>query len=426
MSGERQSWPRIGKFFLKPRGKGRVFYVCWYDPATRQTDGLTTGTGDLRAAELKLAEHAIRHERPVDEPDLALVSVLNTYWLDRGHHLPSASSHRDAMRDAILEWPDKNCHDLKPPLQRAFIAKLRARGLADSTIDRRLRSIWTAINYAKDNGELRSAPSLIGHEDWKPVLRARTTVLTLEELAQLLNEAGAKPEDQRYSREHWWRWLILAIGTGARGMAICELAKNQIVGDTVQLNPPGRRQTKKRRPTIPMAPTVAAWVQDWGPGYLVTYYDSPLATLEFFDTMREAAGIPHASPHVVRHTVATWLASQGVPKWDRHEFMGWKEQGSTTAAGYEHFDPMHMRAAAMAIERLFEALAPLVTCRDLLRRRIAEAQPEVWEALRSKRVSVPPEAITAEDRKVAELLENLEREKGLEPSTLTLARLPDS
>lgn len=420
MSGERQSWPRIGKFFLKPRGKSRVFYICWYSPANRQTDGVSTGTSDLRAAELKLAEHALKNERPVDEPDLPLVNVLNTYWLDRGQHLPSASSHRDAMRDAIQEWPDRNCHDLKPPLQRALVAKLRARGLADSTIDRRLRSIWTAINFAKDNGELRSVPSLISHEDWKPILRTRNQVLTLEELAKLLNTAGAKPDvGPRYSREHWWRWLILALGTGARGMAICELAKNQIVGDTLALNPAGRRQTKKRRPTIPMAPTVAAWAKDWGPGYLITYYDSPLTTLEFFDTLREAAELPHASPHVIRHTVATWLASQGVPKWDRHEFMGWKEQGSTTAAGYEHFDPTHMRAAAMAIERLFGQLASLVTTRDLLRKHL-EPQPEPTE------LPCVASACQVLEACGVQVVEKVEREKGLEPSTSTLARLPDS
>lgn len=55
--------------------------------------------------------------------------------------------------------------------------------------------------------------------------------------------------DDRYTREHWWRFLVLAVGTASREAALRELKYDQIdlrLG-RIRLNPEGRRQTKKRR-----------------------------------------------------------------------------------------------------------------------------------------------------------------------------------
>jgi len=51
---------RIGGFFLKARGPRRIYYICWYDQASRQTPGVSTGTANLAIAELALAERAVR------------------------------------------------------------------------------------------------------------------------------------------------------------------------------------------------------------------------------------------------------------------------------------------------------------------------------------------------------------------------------
>jgi hypothetical protein len=56
-----------------------------------------------------------------------------------------------------------------------------------------------------------------------------------------------------YSWEHWRRFMVLAVGTASRVTALLELKWEQIdlrIG-RIRLNPEGRRQTKKRRVTVP-------------------------------------------------------------------------------------------------------------------------------------------------------------------------------
>lgn len=84
--------------------------------------------------------------------------------------------------------------------------------------------------------------------------------------AYLATSVGLHPEnDERYEREHWRRFLVLAVGTASREAAIRELKWDQVdlrIG-RIKLNPEGRRQTKKRRATVPIAPTLAAELASW-------------------------------------------------------------------------------------------------------------------------------------------------------------------
>jgi integrase len=85
-------------------------------------------------------------------------------------------------------------------------------------------------------------------------------IYSLTELAALFNAASEQTEDARYTREHWWRFLMLAVGTASRETALRELTWQQVnlrLG-RVRLNPEGRRQTKKRRAAVPIAPTLGA------------------------------------------------------------------------------------------------------------------------------------------------------------------------
>lgn len=58
-------------------------------------------------------------------------------------------------------------------------------------------------------------------------------------------------------------YLLLAFNTLARPEAILELKKFQ--GDLqhrlIMLNPPGREQTKNRRPTVPITEVLFPWVE---------------------------------------------------------------------------------------------------------------------------------------------------------------------
>ena len=63
--------------------------------------------------------------------------------------------------------------------------------------------------------------------------------------------------------EHVRVFLALAIGTAARPEAILQLNRFQcdLERGTINLNPPGRVQTKKRRPILPMPDWLRPWVE---------------------------------------------------------------------------------------------------------------------------------------------------------------------
>lgn len=72
--------------------------------------------------------------------------------------------------------------------------------------------------------------------------------LSVEEIGKLYVECA----------DHMRLFMILMLGTGARNEVICTLTWEQIDFEAglIYLNPPGRKQTSKRRPVVRMVPFV--------------------------------------------------------------------------------------------------------------------------------------------------------------------------
>ncbi len=412
---------QIGRFFLKPDRRTGILYIHWYDRRTRQTPGVTTGTRDREAARDALAVHVITHSKiPAGATDAQLAAVLQSYYLGYARHLPSAHAVRSAVRIALEVWGDPDVGHLERSKQLELVAEMREAEYSDWTIDGHLNRIWAAMNWYRRDNKTLVVPAQITAEDWNPVLQNRERTYTLEELAALLNAAASSPEGSRYSREHWWRFLVLAIGTASREAALRELTWPQIhleIG-RLKLNPEGRRQTKKRRPTVPIAPTLAAELASWErseSGYVITYYDKPLATREFFDLLAETAGVT-GGPNIIRHTVRTWLADMGVPDADADMFMGHKDEGSATGARYKHRRPEYLLTVSEAIEELYAALADMVKRPFKGRELVDQPAPVHVQCMDIVSTALVRFSQNAENNEV------LERETRLELATPTLAR----
>lgn len=346
---------RAGKFFLKQRGTKGTWQICWYEG--RQTRTVSCGTSDVQVATELLFKHALRNERAPSTTDAQLAHVLMSYYENYGQALPSAGQARIAFREANEFWPDADVSKLTRPEQLRFIAQQRAAGYADWTIQNQLGRVWAALNWARRDNPQLIVPDMVTAADWKPILEHRDRVYTPEELGLLLSVAAA--------HEHWWRFTVLAIGTAGREAAIRELTWAQI--DTrvgrIALNPPGRRQTSKRRAIVPIAPTLASELDSWGVqpiGPVVSRDGQPVLSREFFDAMLSKTGLD-GGPHTIRHTVRTWLAEQDVPDAQADMFMGHLGAGSRTGAKYIHRRPEYLSAVKDSVESLYVAVAPYVT-----------------------------------------------------------------
>ncbi len=309
------------------------------------------------------------------------------------------------IRAALREMPDAFSID-------QLDAALRTRGL-----QLEYKPLLRAVTEQLANGNMSCDPSLGRYGRSVPRYRAAPAVKT-----------GLR--GPRYTREHWRRFLVLAIGTASREGALRELKWDQIVlrddrkSDTqgfIRLNPEGRRQTKKRRATVPVCPTLAAELASWkrDSEYVISYYGKRLSSREFFKGLADAAGIT-GSAHVIRHTVRTWLAEVGVPDGDADVFMGHKSEGSATGKRYIHRRPGFLRSVAEGVELLFAALSDRVARPFAGHQRIDQPLPDDHVC-----AQVLANYLPSRESGRTELCNflNVERETRLELATPTLARL---
>ena len=202
--------------------------------------------------------------------------------------------------------------------------------------------------------------------------------------------------------DHSKRFFVLGLGTGGPPDALMTLEWPQVdlAGGCIRLNPPGRRQTKKRRAEVPICKALAERLLQWGTqdgweGPVVHFRGKRVKSIKTgWRNARASIGLGEAcNPYSLRHSVGKWLRSESVPPWEVAGLMGHKLPGYTITEIYAGADPQHMAAAKATLDKLLRAVCvPLVT----------ENQP-----LRA--VCVPP------------VSGKLERAKGFEPSTLTLA-----
>jgi len=179
------------------------------------------------------------------------------------------------------------------------------------------------------------------------------------------------------TRENLLRYLRAAVATWARPDAIFDLkAQGQWhpAAGVLDLNPPGRRQTKKYRPTIPVARQFTAWLDEamTRDSYL------PVSTVRHgWASMRQALGLPggrEAGEKLIRRSMATICRKLiGEANWTQGEMMLGHRKASISDI-YALPDPANLGLALAATESVIdqiERLTPGAFCR----RFTAEASP---------------------------------------------------
>lgn len=390
---------RFGEYFLKhERNKQKTIGIFSYSKG--QTVHLdSTGTSNLKEAVAFLEEWSIRRRKIKASKDMLVLECINTYVIDYANKLPSMDVIRSAIRNLIEVFNEAGPRE-EPRVtlmvseftnanQKKFIAHLRARtkpmdptnprsehvrSVKDSTIGRRLRAIWAAFGYCHGNEELTSFPPTIMEKLWEPEIAARTRLLTLAEVAAILNHC-AKSELQ-------WRFALSMLATAGRSAALKEMTESQFdaAHDVMDLNPPGRKQTTKYRPKVPLCWMYSQWVQQWladakaadpnwqqnTKGRILTWEGQPLSPRGMFFNKALRKVDKTLVPYHLRHFVSTWLVERVKTEWEKDMFMGHRRpaggdaQASRVGRDYSHYDPKKMRGAANAIEELFTELQPLV------------------------------------------------------------------
>lgn len=264
---------------------------------------------------------------------------------------------------------------------------------------------------------------IMGASEPKP----RDYVPTFEELASLL-DTEASDLLRRYD--------IIALNTWARPEAIVDLQlRGQVdfVAGLIDLNPAGRRQTKKRRPIIKLTENLRGWFECWGENKPLSYdakseadgdrksashikgqfyrrstkwilMRSGCSTDEIKILIKanregapeqlqaaikaaESKGIRPITRYPLRHFMATKVRGPQEIKVDREQRSHWLGHGKRDATSwYESHDPEFLQDCAKATTLILEKLDAL-TERSLVPPEETNSQiPEVISSDVKKRV----------------------------------------
>lgn len=241
--------------------------------------------------------------------------------------------------------------DITPNEQRAFREYIGAGKMRSSSVDRVLASGRAALKYAVKQQMIDSVPHIffIETHDEKLSREPMGRPITPREMAMFFDHIEAR---------HLFVMTMFAATTLARPGAIFDMTRAQFDGNrnVLALNPPGRKQTKKHRPTIMVPPTLRPWLEhEANPeAYYVALGGKKITggLKTTWGRTIQRAGLPgDLSPYSFRHGMAREMRDRGVPMDQISHILGHKPQGtSSTTAIYARFRPEYCVEAVAAIE----------------------------------------------------------------------------
>lgn len=355
MSGTEERF-QLGEFWLSQNRVGTWCRTC-FDSETRQTRRASLGTTDIERAKLALAKWYVRFAdiKDAEPTDVPVATLLERYAAQRGNALPSADTVNRAVALWSEFWGTDTVADMSVARQEAFSNWLQKRNLSDAYVRRLLGVGKAALNRAYKRQEILHVPYVALPPDGEAYEHWATT----DQLATFLN---AIPPDS-----HLWLYCLIRLNTGCRGDAARELAPNQVdfATSVVRLNPPGRKQTKKRRPVVPLTNVLrnALVGNDLPDVPYVNWHGKKIASIRrAWREVRAQTSLPlWFIPKVLRHTVATELRRRGVAGWEVSGLLGHtKGESAETTSRYAKFAPDFMAASRDALDGWMIELAAQV------------------------------------------------------------------
>jgi len=300
---------------------------------------------------VKLAEFVTKFGRMRDQKpgETPLATILVRYWEGHANKMRSSVQAKIALALWNEHWGNAVVSDLTVAGQEAFIAWLKDRGYKNAYVSRVLSVGRAALNRAWKRQEIASVPFVMDERDRSD--QEQAPVLNMYQVFRLLTAAREQP--------HLFIFCMIGLNTLARPDAILDLAPPQVsrTDRLIELNPAGRRQTKKYRPVVPLTTTLAPYLQAVDVIRYVNWFGKPVRSIKrSFAAAVKAARLPKdVTPYSLRHTMATELRRRGVPQWEVEGYLGHKAAGRVTES-YAKYSPHYLSQAVQAIDSYFAEL----------------------------------------------------------------------
>lgn len=342
----------VGPYTLGRRDNSDALYAIWYDEKTKRTKRTSLRTSDWEAAKTRLLElYQETHKLPSDyakPSSVKLQAVLDDYWQHHGKKLISATTVTILLRNWKEFWGDATVADVRDVnRQEEFHEFLQAKGYAPNSVNRTLEIGRAAIRRAWKRGVIDSCPYIhtVEGEFDKPLGRP----LSIDELRAFYRGSNER---------HWQDFFLLMLGTGSRPKAVITLHKYQIdfSEGLINLQPAGRKQTTKFRPTVRLPATLEARFKDRPDGALIVFHGKAVGKMDHaIRRARKKANLSgKVNAYSLRHTVARYLRKEGVDTAEIAAQLGHKRFGHDMTLRYMPHAPDYLEKSCAALERLLQ------------------------------------------------------------------------
>lgn len=356
-----------GDFWLGKDTKSPNWILMRYSAEKKQTVKASTRTSDLDEAMkildreyLSSIDQAVSFcstcgQKVADGEKYTLIRCLKDYKIEHAMELSSYDTIRARLAHVIRYVYEEFDDDI--PCSHAitdkFVNGFRVWMIAQpvewrskdgavvlhdrtaATVEGSVRAMRAAMNHAVR----------MGRSDAKPVFRSKSaasvsmpvrTRAKIDDLARMVEYAQACPR-----RSSLLRFLVASICSGARPDALYDMNTSydrfqwDHANETFDLNPFGREQTKKYRPTIPVLEPMK-WLLESASedGWVMHYYGRRTTTIrnpwrmmiaelgmgtEIKDEHRRGR---EYGTYLMRRSIATILRDRGATYWDLQGLLG--------------------------------------------------------------------------------------------------------
>lgn len=396
MSGK--LWEYGGYWLAQTQGSD-AYYACWYDTGRRRTRRRSLSTKIFEEAQKALIGLAGAAKSDASRaPDRVMIlAALDHYYDNDISGKPSADQAFRAIslvRDFLTEkmLPTATVSAFGPIRQREFMTWChKTHDHSANTIARNLSVVSASFRFGK---RLVVVKDGLGNQHEVQLLDMAPDVTTqAARVAELLKLPAPVPREwlptfEEFGRfvdaidrrkENLFRFVIIAMNTWARPQTVIDFRDDAVTVNrrfgTLDLNPPGRRQTLKYRPKIRLTNNLRGWLDYWRseePNAIapMMWDGEPIAAIKrTFVRHAEDCNVPNFTPGTIRHFMATMVRREKPPvsKEQRDVWLGHDEK--RTANSYESFDPDYLADCAQATENIIERLQ-LATDRPLNARKL--------------------------------------------------------
>lgn len=322
------------------------FTVYWYENGKRRRFRLTAKT-----RKEAIVEAEKRHKvEMIKAPPVVTVAMAYEWYQTKLSGREYAKMLTHAWKNIGPFFGSINATDISDELVNLYISersesfrRKNKREINPTTLHHEIRSLRLSLNHAKRMGYVSAVPNF----KVPPPSEPDRVALSPAEIQRVLDAAQPTP--------HLYLLMLLLLGTAARVGAALELTWDRVDFEnrTIDLRKP-RKVPMKRRPVVPINEGLLVALKEAKArsmsDHVVEWRGKPIRSVKTaFNRVRRDTGINRLCPHLLRHTAAVIMVSNGFDLLKVSQFLGHSSM-SITEKVYARYQPKHMQNEASVLD----------------------------------------------------------------------------